>query len=79
MNVNCKPVPVTSGPVEVCYACQRHFHPNDMGGCMVCGESLCMDLPTCSGKCRCNEETESIGNAHTQAQVISAMASALCT
>jgi len=60
--MNCKPVPVTTGPVEVCYSCQRHFHPNDIGGCMVCGENLCLDLPTCSGKCKCDEKAERTGN-----------------
>jgi len=29
---------------------------------MVCGEDLCLDSPTCSGKCRCDEEAERTGN-----------------
>ena len=58
MNVCSRPLPVTTGPVEVCYTCQRHFHPNDMFYCTRCGEALCMDLPTCSGKCRCDEKRE---------------------
>jgi hypothetical protein len=62
MYESCKPVPVTTGPVEVCYACQRHFHPDDMGGCVACGAALCLDFPTCSGKCKCDEEAERTGN-----------------
>ena len=77
MTVSCNPVPVTTGPCEVCYACQRHFHPDDMSGCMSCGESLCLDYPTCSGKCRCNEEAEQICNAHAQAHGINPMAPSL--
>jgi hypothetical protein len=48
-------VPVSTGPVEVCYSCQRHFHPDDMGFCGVCGANLCLDLPTCPDRCRCDE------------------------
>lgn len=59
--MNCTPVPVTSGPSEICFACLREFRPDDLGGCMVCGESLCLDYPTCSGKCRCDEEAERTG------------------
>jgi hypothetical protein len=61
MKASCIPVPVTSGPVEVCYACQRHFHPDDMSGCTVCGEALCLDFPTCTGKCACDLESERTG------------------
>jgi hypothetical protein len=61
MKVSRIPVPVASGPVEVCYACQRHFHPDHMSGCVVCGESLCLDLPSCTGMCRCDEEAERTG------------------
>jgi len=62
MKATCAPVPVTSGEREMCYACLREFHPDDLGGCMVCGENLCLDFPTCSGRCRCDEER--IGNTH---------------
>lgn len=60
--MNCNSVPVTTGAVETCLACLRDFHPNDLGGCVVCGEPLCLDFPTCSGKCRCDEEAERAGN-----------------
>src|ERR1017187_8843272 len=70
MNASCNPVPVTTGPCEVCYACLRDFHRDELGGCMGCGESLCMDHPACSGKCRCDEEAERICDAHPQAQGI---------
>ena len=69
MSTSCIPVPVTSGPVEVCYACQRHFHPDDMGGCVVCGESLCLDLPTCSGICACVGEVPNIVQPHVPSAV----------
>lgn len=59
MTVSCVPVPVTTGPCEVCYACQRHFAPNTMGGCMECGEDLCLDYPTCPGLCRCDVGADS--------------------
>lgn len=61
MNESTSPVPVLSGPVATCYACLRDFNPDDLGGCTVCGETLCLDLPTCSGKCRCDENAERTG------------------
>jgi hypothetical protein len=67
----------TSTRRDLCYACLREFHEDDLGACMVCGENLCLDLPACSGKCRCDEEAEQICNAHTQG--ISPVASSLGT
>jgi hypothetical protein len=56
MNVEPMSVPVTAG--ELCFACLRSFSSDDLGGCMVCGENLCLDYPTCSGKCRCDEAVQ---------------------
>jgi hypothetical protein len=40
----------------ICYSCLRELTPDEMSGCMACGELLCLDYPTCAGKCRCEEE-----------------------
>jgi len=50
--------------MNVCFACLREFSEDDLGGCTVCGENLCLDFPTCSGRCRCDVEAERIGNTH---------------
>ena len=41
--------------VDVCYCCLKELNEDQLSGCVVCGETLCLDLPTCSNKCRCNE------------------------
>lgn len=58
MNVECKPVPVSTGDVLTCCACgcTDEYH---LGFCLQCEESIC-DLPTCTGACMCDEEEHAV-------------------
>lgn len=50
------------GDLAVCYACRKVFFAENMGQCLTCGADLCLNLPSCSDKCKCDEQTEHSAN-----------------
>jgi hypothetical protein len=48
--------------IPACCACGTtdEYH---LGFCLVCDEWVC-DLPTCTGKCKCDEEAEHVVQPH---------------